>query len=114
MSSKPHELTADEVRARFLGLVRYYIGYWEKEDRRPGTREKLEGLAHSLLAIIDGETALPCFILVPSPHEDDREYNKEQGDDWYQPFPDVDVCDIGGRLHDELFNSPTPTTEPPD
>lgn len=106
MNKQPHELTADEVRTRFLGLVRTYIDYWEKEPGVPTTRRRLEGLAHSLMVVIDGGTELPCFILAPSPHGEDEEYCKSLGRDWYPPFPEVDVCDIGGCLHDALLNPP--------
>lgn len=103
------ELTEDEVRSALLRHVWHMIDFWEREDRCPGTREKLEGFAFSMLAALDGSsTAVPGFVVAPRPHPDDRQYHADHDEDWYPENHDSDVvCDIGGSLH-ELFQSHNP------
>lgn len=95
------ELTPDEVQERFLEHVRAIVDYWEREARAPTVREKLDGLAFSILAAIDGSSVLPRFVLAPDPHPEDRAYHEEQGEDWYPEAPAV-ACDISGDLHERL------------
>lgn len=100
--------TEAEVREKFLAHVREMVRYWEDEERQPGIRQKLEGLAFSLLALIDGEAAsLPGFALIPCPHPDDKAFHEARGEDYYPDFsPGEDVCDISGSLHSEFVNPP--------
>lgn len=100
----PREYTTDEVRKQFLELVWTYIGYW---GRLPGKtpRERLEGLAFSMLVILDGGSALPGFIVVPCPHPDDKEFHKDEDENWFPENYESPVnCNIAGSLH-ELFHS---------
>jgi hypothetical protein len=60
---------------------------------------RFEGLAFSLLVILDGGTDLPGFKLSPDPHPSDKEFNQKRGENW---FPKD--CDIAGELH-ELFRN---------
>jgi hypothetical protein len=95
----PHELTRPEVQERFLRQVWAMVDYWAAEDRKPDPRDKLEGLAFSILVILDGEsTALPPFAVAPSPHPDDREFHQQRDEDW---FPESG-CDIAGNLHERF------------
>jgi hypothetical protein len=95
------EKTNDQVREDFLRQIWAYIGWWEHDERTPDVHDKLTGLAHSILTIIDGATSLPGFVLAPSPHPEDRQYYKDQDSDWYPETPEVPT-DISGALH-ELF-----------
>lgn len=104
---KPHEFTKGEIREQFIGHIRAMVDYWEKEPRNPTAREKLEGLAFSILVAIDGSAmALPGWILAPCPHPSDKKYHQDKGECWY---PDNEVAekvvkgDIAGGLHDNLF-----------
>jgi hypothetical protein len=103
MSSKPHELSVDEVRNNFLDHVRGIVEYWNDESRvKSSTKERLEGVAFSILVALDGGSAgLPGFVVAPSPHPDDKDYCKMEGENWYPKAPVV-KCDIAGCLH-ELF-----------
>jgi len=99
----PRELTDDEVKERFLRHIWTMIDYWAAEDRAPSSREKLSGLAHSLLAAIDGcAMALPGFMLAPDPHPDNKAYNRAHGEDWYPRAGDV-KHDIAGGLCERLY-----------
>lgn len=106
------EYTPDEVREKFLKMIWGYVGYWENESRAETSQAKLEGLAHSLLALIDGSNcSMPAFILAPLPHVTDKKYNQEDGKNFF-PYNERDKktgsptkvkADIGGRLANELF-----------
>lgn len=102
---EPREYTADEVTEMFLKHIWGLVGYWEgKYDHKVALmscREKLEGLAFSILVTLDGESCgVPGFIVAPCPHESDREFHKERGENWYPENHETRVyCDIGGDLH---------------
>jgi len=101
-----HEYTEDEVRQAFLEHVWQTIDYWDgaydQKVAQYACREKLEGLAFSLLVMLDGCSAdLPGFIVAPCPHPDDKAYLQGEGENWYPENHDTDIaCDIGGGLHD--------------
>jgi len=107
---EPKELTEDAVRAKLLQYVWGLVEYWEKESRATKTREKLSGLAFSILSTLDGSAMeLPAFIVAPSPHKDDRGYHWDHGENWFPENNDVNVaCDLGGSLH-EFFHEYDPS-----
>lgn len=101
------EYTREEVQKLFLAHIRGLIDYWSYRTYREDTRGKLEGLAHSMLATIDGcSISIPCFILAPYPHEEDEDYRKGKGENYFA-YNDSDKvkCDIGGSLHEQLWNT---------
>lgn len=101
--TEPRELTTDEVRERFIQHVWGMIHYWEHEDRQPAARDKLSGLAHSLLVAIDGcADGLPAFALAPVPHPDNKEFHRAEGENWFPSAGEVSH-DIGGGLHEILY-----------
>jgi len=88
------EYTTEEVRDKFLDYIMSLINYWEKQH--PSCRDNLDGLTHSILVALDGgATELPSFTVAPAPHPDDKEYNKDQGKNYYS-----ENTDIAGNLHD--------------
>lgn len=100
---EPREWTAEEVRAQFLKHAWELIEYWH-EQTDIGEVQKMSGVVFSLLAVIDGcDAGMPAFGLIPSPHEEDKEYCKGEGENWYPE----DTVDIGGSLH-ELFHKYEP------
>lgn len=95
---RAREMTANECANRLLEHVRDMVLYAEREARWPTVREKLEGLAFSILVAIDGETSdLPAFRLIPHPHPDDAEYLKSEGRNWWPSD-----LDIAGGLHERF------------
>jgi hypothetical protein len=102
----PKEMNEDEIRRAFIRKMWGLIEYWEHENRALTSREKLEGLMHSVLATIGGCTDLPSFILAPLPHSSDKQYCIDQGEDY---FPNNDRAarmikgDIGSGLHSSIF-----------
>jgi hypothetical protein len=103
------EHTREEIRKQFLDMVRSCIHYWATDLRaREGKtlKESLSALAHSILVILDGGTALPAFLVVPAPHSSDKEYRQREGENWYPLAPKNikdQLCDIGGGLHEEFY-----------
>ena len=97
----PREMTIEECQAAFLKHVWVLIDYWSK---LPGKteRERMDGLAFSMLVAIDGEAmAVPSFTLAPAPHPDDKEYRRSQGNNWWPPSG----VDIAGPLHDQFHDA---------
>ncbi len=104
-----HEFTEDEVRKKFLDHAWYLIEYWAGEgdsnvDKNKPTKERIEGFAHSLFAMIAGCSGdIPGFILAPCPHDESKAYNRSRGEDYWPENHESDVkCDIGSALN-ELF-----------
>lgn len=96
------EKTVDEVQQELLAHVRYLVQYWNKVDDRD-CKEKLEGLAFSILAMLDGSATDICgFIVAPNPHEDDKKFCIEIGENYYAENADV-KCDVAGNLHDLFY-----------
>lgn len=95
--------TVEEVRANFLTHVAGLIQYWVEVERGGSLRERLEGLAHSILASLDGVAmALPGFVVAPAPHPSDRAYCVKRGEDFYPEAPPAE-CNISGELHSLMY-----------
>lgn len=92
-------ITEQEAKEKFIEHMSNLIDYWEKEDRAPTSRKKLEGLMFSILSTLDGEdTELPGYHLIPlTSSMEDKQYFEEQGENYYPGG-----IDIAGNLH-ELF-----------
>jgi len=96
----PREYTEEEVRQKFLEQVWHTINYWLNESGRPDAKDKLEGLAFSLLANIDGDSvAIPGFVMTPNNSPEDKDYYESHGQNWYP-----DDCDIAGCLHEKFHD----------
>lgn len=95
------EYTTEEVREKFLRAIAARVDFWDRESRATTSREKLEGLTHSILALLDGcDIELPAFIVAPNPHPDDKEYCIQEELDY---FPrGCEDHDIGGGLHEVI------------
>jgi hypothetical protein len=101
MASRGRAYTTEEVRERFLRYIWETVEYWEEYGT--DTREKLEGLAFSILATLDGSTlAFPPFIVAPFPHPDDKQCHRDAGERWF-PETRAVPTDIAGSLHELFF-----------
>lgn len=109
---KSREYTPEEVQEKFLKVVWNLVDHWEKEGRAHTSQAKLEGLAHSIMALIDGNVGfMPAFILAPLPHKEDKSYYESQGQNFFPCNPRSKKtgastrvkCDIGGHLAYKLF-----------
>ena len=103
LAGPPRAYTEKEVRKMFLDQVCGLISYWNGEgnsnvDPNRPSREKMEGLVHSLLVMFDGGTGgMPALDIVCRPAEGDDEYLKKQGEDWFPDGLVINNC----QLHDE-------------
>lgn len=75
------EFTKEEVVEMFLERIRNSVNFWSNTN--DSEIEKLNGLAFSILNIIDGTSGLPAFDLKPHPHEDDKQYCIEEGENYF-------------------------------
>ena len=98
------EMTYEQVREAFVNGVSFWIDYWLDEDKTPETKDKLEGLASSIMCMLDGHTVtFPAFIVAPLPSEADKKFSIELKNDWYpKNCSDNIKCNISGRLKDNL------------
>lgn len=98
------EKSTEEVREEFLNHIRCLVNEWASVENK-STKEKLNGLAFSILAMLDGESAdLPSFIVAPLPHEDDKQFSIKHGEDYYPENHNSNInCDIAGILHDLFY-----------
>lgn len=101
--SEPRALTTDEMRQAFLEQCRTLTEYWARPSVAPeyDTRQRLSGLLHSILCVIDGASAgFNCALdLVCRPHPDDKAYQQQQGDNWIE---DGTVLNGSAMLHELL------------
>jgi hypothetical protein len=96
----PRQFTEDEVRNNFLKHLKGLAAYWEKVEGRT-CLEKIEGAIFSTLVALDGEAdGLPSFIVAPYPDPSDKNFCKDEGENWYPQNNNKVVCDISGSLHD--------------
>jgi hypothetical protein len=81
-----------------LDYIRMIASFWATQ---PNTdkHEVAEGVAFSILVLLDGCTNMPAFDLVLRPHPDDELFCKENNMDW---FVDGMVINDDVALH-ELF-----------
>lgn len=85
MTTQPRAYTEAEVRQSFLNYIHLMVDYWDTVDSRP-TKEKLSGLAFSILNIFDGTTvAFPAMNISLAPHKDDKQYHIDEGSNWFEP-----------------------------
>lgn len=103
--SEAREFTQEEVQTQFLNYVRMLSEYWLNDSRTFDVKKKLDGLAFSILTMLDGGAAdMPAFAVIPNPHPDDKGYRKAIGANYYPDFNENDeaFCNIAGSLHDRL------------
>lgn len=99
----PRALTEDEIREQFLQHVKMMVRYWAGEGNSnvpedSTVKDRLDGLAFSLLALLDGSAIdLPGFKVIANPHPDDEAFHRERGENFYP----TDV-DIAGYLHEVM------------
>lgn len=97
---KSREITCDEVENEFVDRVWNLVEYWKKIEG--GTvDEKVEGVAFSILTMLDGYSGGVGYVVAPLPHEDDKEFHLENGENYYPENHNSNVkCNISGCLHD--------------
>lgn len=109
LDQPPRAVTQAEAREIFLDSIRANIQYWASNSRVANSshRERLEGLAHSILCIFDGVSgSMPCAIdLRLRPHPDDKQFCIDGGNNWIE---DGMVINEDCHLH-EIIHRKDPT-----
>jgi hypothetical protein len=99
---KPKAIPAEDLRDEFLRCIRSYCKYWAEEKRTPEVEKKLEGLAFSILTLIDGHTdAMTAMDIVMRPHPSDKAFHVSQGEDWIKAGTVINRDCI---LHELFYN----------
>lgn len=96
------QMTEKEVRDKLLKEICGLVDFWDKEAKGRSTHGKLDGLAFSILSLLDGSHVdLPAFIVAPRPHESDKNFHKDKKENWFPENLDPNIeCDLGGTLHE--------------
>jgi hypothetical protein len=101
------EHTPEEIRTAFLGHISMLVDYWTDQVGPKSDREKLDGLAFSILSMLDGcACSLPAFEVLPAPHPDDKSFHRNEGENWWPDPPDLgDASTVhGGTMLHELWH----------
>jgi len=88
---EPRAYTVEEVREEMLDYLRNIANYWADLPNKTA-REKCDGLVFSFLTLLDGCAMFPALDVTLAPHESDKEYNRSEGMNWYEPGMLVNNC----------------------
>ena len=97
------EYTNEEIQQNFIAEIKKYVNYWATQPQL-SVQEQCDGVAFSILNILDGTSELPGFIVAPCPHESDKNYHIKNNDNYYPEFEDTNQ-DISGNLHELYYRS---------
>lgn len=105
--TEPRAYTSEELTHMLLSQIMGMAKYWanvpaidKATGREMTTLERCEGVVHSILATLDGSTMnLPAVKLVFQPHEEDKEFWVEQGQNWIEPGTEIDTV-----LHEGMYS----------
>lgn len=97
----PRAYTSEELRNNVLNHVRLMVEYWAT---LPGLdeRSRCDGVAFSILTMIDGSADQPPMALVALSSDEDKKYSVEKGENWVEHGT---VINDDVMLHEE-YNSP--------
>jgi len=77
------EKSKEEVRDEFLANIKNISFYWANQ-KNTTDKEKCEGVAFSILTLIDGCSNMPSIDLMLQPHEKDKEYCISNDENYYK------------------------------
>jgi hypothetical protein len=90
-------ITTEEATTEFLTRVKQLAKYWASQGK--SVEDACDGVAFSILSLMDGsQLNFPAVDLVLCPDETDKEYSKEEGENWYEESR------ISTTLHEEYCN----------
>lgn len=96
--SKPY--SKEEIEDNFLAHIHTLVDYWENESRTKTSKEKLNGLAFSILSMLDGCSGeMPGFEVKAIGAKEDIEFFLQTGQDYYP----LEGEDIAGSLHEKFY-----------
>jgi hypothetical protein len=104
MSDKPRAFTEEEACQTFIDSIRGIINYWDSEPRATGMQRKefCESVVLSILILFDGtSTQMPALDIVLRPHESDKQFHIDEGENWYEDGMVINDC----NLHDLWYEN---------
>lgn len=101
------EFTKEEVRDQVLKHVKTMVAYWSAIDLPPA--DKCDGIAFSILTMIDGVASVPPLSLWVDTSEEWQQECKENGEDYYP----LKVCINDDVMLHELYTSMPDVVLPP-
>lgn len=96
----PRAYTPEELRGKMLDHVRLMVQYWAD---LPGldTVARCDGVAFSILTMLDGSADLPVFDLVARSSDEDKQYYVEKGENWIE---DGTTINEDCMLHESYYS----------
>lgn len=97
------QYTREEMQRMFLDSIEDAVRYWacSKPTKDLPVEEKLDGLAFSILCMLDGvNCGLPAFEVYSAPHPTDKAFCQEEGSNWWPDEKDGVNLHGGCMLHD--------------
>lgn len=91
------EFTKEEVREQVLKHVKTMVAYWSSLDLPPA--DKCDGIAFSILTMIDGVASVPPLSLWVETSEEWQQDSKNRGEDYYP----LKVCINDDVMLHELY-----------
>jgi len=87
MPDEPRAFTKEEGCQMFLASLRSMVNYWANDVDNQTCTERMEGLVHSILCIIDGvgNSELPALTLTTDPNPEDKEFLIDEGENYWEP-----------------------------
>lgn len=78
-------ITKEEARETFLEQIKTIVDYWSELEQPKSVKDRCDGVAFSILAMIDGcSVGIPALDISISPHPDDKQYHIDNGENWYE------------------------------
>ena len=114
---EPRELNAEECIKNLLWHFKNLVQYWAHHPDPRSVEDRMDGLVFSILSTLDGASLdtpswllglkasgansnIPSWFLAPDPHEDDREYCIDVGENWWpENAVELKGC-YTGQLHE--------------
>ena len=85
MSEEPRAYTANELRDLLLRRMHDIAREWAQIERDT-VLERIKGALFSTLVLLDGgQLGFPGFDLVAKPHETDKQFCIDNGENWIEP-----------------------------
>jgi len=90
-----------EVRDMFMKKIKSITDCWSRYEAK-SNKERCEGVAFSILALIDGcSVDFPAINMLLAPHPDDKQCFIECGEDYFEEGMLINNC----CLHDLFYKS---------
>ena len=92
--------TEEEIKEEFLTEVENISHYWTSLPNKTN-KERCEGVAFSIMVLLDGCSAFPAISMHIAPHEDDKQYCIESNEDYYKD----NMMFNNSMLHEQIFKN---------